>query len=159
MESKVIWQGRLSFTGTADSGFTIPLGADPGVGGDNDGSRPLELFAIGLAGCTAMDVISILQKKRMEVTHFEVQAHIDRVAEHPKIFSHIVLEYIISGHNIEESALTRAIELSTTRYCPAHSMLEKVCPIELKYSIYEEQAIGERELVKSGEYNPSTKIA
>lgn len=156
MESKVIWQGRLSFTGTADSGFTIPLGADPSVGGDNDGLRPLELFAIGLAGCTAMDVISILQKKRMDVAHFEVQAHIDRVTEHPKVFSHIVLEYIIIGHNIEEAALTRAIELSATRYCPAHAMLAKICPIEMKYSIYEEQAMGERELVKSGDYNPGS---
>jgi len=146
----------MSFSGTADSGFSIPLGADPGVGGDNDGSRPMELFAIGLAGCTAMDVISILQKKRMEITHFEVQAHVDRVAEHPKIFSHIVLEYIISGHGIEETALVRAIELSATRYCPAQAMLAKVCPIEMKYQIYEEQPEGERSLVKSGEYIPAS---
>lgn len=155
MDSKVIWQGRMSFTGAADSGFSIPLGADPSAGGDNDGARPMELFAVGLAGCTAMDVISILQKKRMDVSYFEVQTHIDRVTEHPKIFSHIVLEYIVSGHGIQEDAVLRAIELSATRYCPAQAMLVKVCPIDIKYLIFEEQAAGERSLVKSGVYNPA----
>lgn len=152
MDSKVLWLGRMSFKGTADSGFSIPLGTDASVGGDNDGSRPMELFAIGLAGCTAMDVISILQKKRMDVTDFEVQAHIDRAGEQPNVFSHITLDYIISGHGVEEVAVVRAIELSATRYCPAQAMLGKVCPIELKYKIYEQQAVGERSLVKSGVY-------
>jgi putative redox protein len=64
LNASVTWKGKLSFTGTADTGFTLPLGASPAVGGDNDGFRPMELFAIGLAGCTAMDVISILGKKR-----------------------------------------------------------------------------------------------
>ncbi len=152
MESNVVWQGRMSFSGTADSGFSVPLGTDPGVGGDNDGLRPMELFAIGLAGCTAMDVISILQKKRMEVTHFEVQAHVDRAAEHPKVFTHAVLDYIVSGHDVEEAAVVRAIELSATRYCPAQAMLRKVFPIVMKYQIYEEQVGGERNLVKRGVY-------
>jgi putative redox protein len=84
MEAKVNWKGRLSFTGTADTGFTLPLGANPKVGGDNDGFRPMELMALSLAGCTAMDVISILTKKRQEVTGFEVQVHADRAEEHPK---------------------------------------------------------------------------
>jgi putative redox protein len=154
MDSKVIWQGRMSFNGIADSGFTIPLGTDPAVGGDNDGARPMELFAIGLAGCTAMDVISILQKKRMDVTGFEVKTHIESAAEHPKVFTHAVLEYIVSGHAVEEAALVRAIELSATRYCPAQAMLSKIFPIEMKYQIYEEQEGGERKLVKSGGYIP-----
>ena len=67
MEAKVIWKNRMSFIGSAESGFELPLGASPEVGGDNDGFRPMELLAIGLAGCTAMDVISILQKKKQEV--------------------------------------------------------------------------------------------
>lgn len=63
MEAKVKWRGKMSFIGSAETDFEVPLGADPAVGGDNDGFRPLELMAISLAGCTAMDVISILQKK------------------------------------------------------------------------------------------------
>ena len=68
MNAKVDWKGRMSFTGSADSGFEIPLGSHPEVGGDNDGFRPMELMAVSLAGCTAMDVISILKKKRQEVS-------------------------------------------------------------------------------------------
>jgi putative redox protein len=75
MDAKVIWQQGLTFTGTADSGFSVPLGADPGVGGADDGFHPLELMAVSLAGCTAMDVISILKKKRQDVTAFEVSVH------------------------------------------------------------------------------------
>ena len=73
MDAKVIWKQGLSFTGSADSGFLVPLGADPQVGGANDGFRPLELMAISLAGCTAMDVVSILRKKQQDVTAFEVK--------------------------------------------------------------------------------------
>ncbi len=63
MNAKVDWKGRMSFTGSADSGFEVPLGSYPEVGGDNDGFRPMELMAVSLAGCTAMDVISILEEK------------------------------------------------------------------------------------------------
>jgi putative redox protein len=75
MEANVIWQQGLTFTGTADTGFQVPLGAASAVGGDDDGFKPMELLAVGLAGCTAMDVISILQKKRQHVTGFEVRVH------------------------------------------------------------------------------------
>jgi putative redox protein len=78
MDAKVIWKEKMSFEGTADSGFKVTLGTIPEVGGDNDGFRPMELLAIGLAGCTAMDVISILNKKKQDVHHFEVRVHADR---------------------------------------------------------------------------------
>jgi putative redox protein len=137
MEAKVTWQGRMTFTGSADSGFPVQLGTDPAVGGDNDGTRPMELIAIGLAGCTAMDVISILQKKRQDVTGFEVRVHASRAEEHPKVFSHITLEYLIEGRNIDPAAVERAIQLSETKYCPAQAMLGKVVPIQLTYNIKE----------------------
>jgi len=154
MEAKVNWHGRMSFEGTADTGFSIPLGAAPGVGGDNDGFRPMELMAVSLAGCTAMDVISILRKKRQEVTDFEVQVHADRAEEHPKVFTRAVIEYFVSGHNVDEAAVLRSIELSANRYCPAQAMLGQIIPIELKYHIFEEKAGEERALVKSGVYTP-----
>jgi putative redox protein len=135
MGVKVIWNNKLSFTGNGENGFSVPLDAEPAVGGENSGFMPMELIAIGLAGCTAMDTISILQKKRQDVTAFEVQVHAERAAEFPKVFTHIILEYIVEGHNVDPTALERSIELSATKYCPAQAMLSKACKIEHKYSI------------------------
>ena len=152
MDAKVNWHKRLTFTGTADTGFSLPLGTDPSVGGDNDGFRPMELFAIGLAGCTAMDVMSVLSKKRQDVTSFEVQVHAGRAPEHPRVFTEAVIEYFITGRGVDEEAVLRAIELSATRYCPAQAMLGQIMPIELKYHIFEDQGEGRSALVKSGVY-------
>jgi putative redox protein len=159
MEAKVNWQGKLTFTGSAESGFQLPLGTEPAVGGDNDGFRPMELLAIGLAGCTAMDVISILSKKRQDVTGFEVQVHAGRATDHPKVITDAIIEYFVTGHNLDESAITRAIELSATRYCPAQAMFKKLMPIELKYHIFEDQGGGQRTLVKSASYLPPSQEA
>jgi putative redox protein len=148
MNAKVNWKGKLSFTGTADTGFEIPLGANPKVGGDNDGFRPLELMAVSLAGCTAMDVISILQKKRQEISDFRVEVDAERADEHPKVITEAVIEYHVTGKDVDEKAVVRAIELSATRYCPAQAMLDKVFPMELKYFIYGEDG----ELVISGQW-------
>jgi putative redox protein len=148
MNAKVNWHGKLSFTGSANTGFEVPLGANPKVGGDNDGFRPLELMAVSLAGCTAMDVISILQKKRQKVSDFRVEVDADRAEEHPKVFTQAVIEYHVTGKNVDEKAVVRAIELSATRYCPAQSMLAKVFPMALKYFIYGESG----ELIISGMY-------
>ena len=137
MDAKVVWKKRMSFEGTSDSGFKVPLGTVPEVGGDDDGFRPLELLAIGLAGCTAMDVISILTKKRQEVTDFEVKVHADRQAEHPKVFTHLTIEYIISGKDISREAVERAVQLSAEKYCPAQAMFKQIAPMELKVIIKE----------------------
>jgi putative redox protein len=135
MDAKVVWKQKMSFDGSSESGFTVPLGTSPAVGGDDDGFRPMELIAIGLAGCTAMDVVSILSKKRQEITSFEVQVHTDRAAEHPMVFTHIVIEYIISGKDLSEDAVKRAVQLSEEKYCPAQAMFKKVAPMELKITI------------------------
>ncbi|MBC8332998.1 MAG: OsmC family protein [Anaerolineae bacterium] len=152
MDAKVTWHGRMSFTGISDSGFEIPLGTDPGVGGDNDGFRPMELMAISLAGCTAMDVISILAKKRQEITAYDVRVSTERADQHPKIFTAATIEYHVTGKSIAEKAVLRAMELSAVRYCPAQGMLAKVMPIALKYFIYEDQGDDEAQLVTEGEY-------
>jgi putative redox protein len=135
MDAKVVWSSGLSFTGSAQTGFTLPLGAHPDVGGDNDGFRPMELIAIGIAGCTAMDVISILQKKRQNITAFEVSLRADRSAEHPKVFTQMYIHYIIRGEEIDPKSVERAIELSETKYCPAQAMFNQILPIELSYEI------------------------
>lgn len=137
MDAKVIWKNKMSFDGSTDSGFTVPLGTVPEVGGDNDGFRPMELIAIGITGCTAMDVISILQKKRQEVTSFEVRVHAERATEHPKVFTHLTVEYVIGGNDLSKEAVERAVELSETKYCPAQAMFKKVAPMDLKITYLE----------------------
>ncbi|HEY9088064.1 MAG TPA: OsmC family protein [Anaerolineaceae bacterium] len=137
MDAKVVWKHGLSFTGLADTGFELPLGADPSVGGENDGFRPMELFAIGLAACTGMDVISILRKKQQDVTAFEVRTHVNRTDQHPKVFSAVEVEYVVSGRSIDPAAVERSVELSITKYCPAQAMLSKAVPITHKITIIE----------------------
>ena len=135
MDAKVVWKQKMSFEGTSDSGFRVPLGTVQALGGDDDGFRPLELLAIGLAGCTAMDVISILNKKKQDVRDFEVKVHAERAEEHPKVFTHLTIEYVVSGQNIDRSAVERAVELSETKYCPAQAMFKKITPIDLVITI------------------------
>lgn len=151
MDTKAIWKNGMTFTGSADSGFEVPLGTDPELGGADDGFRPLELMGVSLAGCTAMDVISILKKKQQAVTGFEVKVHTDQAAEFPKVFTHIVITYQVTGRNVDEAALVRAIELSASKYCPAQAMLGKVAPMDLVYEIYDEQGT----MVKAGKYTPA----
>ena len=159
MNTKVTWNKGLTFTGESETGFTLPLDASSAVGGDDDGFRPMELIATGLAGCTAMDTISILQKKRQEVTAFEVYVSADQAEDHPRVFTHIRLEYQITGHDIDEKAVLRAIQLSAERYCPAQGMLSQVVPIELVYEIYEAGDHGESKLITSGEFKPTESTA
>lgn len=152
MEAKVVWKGNLAFDGSAESGFTLPLDADRAVGGAGNGFRPMELLNIGLAGCTAMDVISILTKKRQQVTACEVLVHAGRAETYPKVITDTVIEYFVTGIGLDETALRRSIELSASTYCPAQAMFRQIMPIVLKYHMYEDLGNGERKLVKSDEY-------
>lgn len=137
MDARATWKHGLSFEGWAKTGFTLPMGTSVAVGGDNDGFRPIELLLVGLAGCTGMDVISILQKKRQEVTGFEVRVQADRAEDHPKVYTHIVLEFHVVGRQIDRSAVERAVELSATKYCSAQAMLGKAAKIEHVITIEE----------------------
>ena len=117
MEAKVVWQEDLTFTGSADSGFTVRLDSKKEVGGNDSGIRPVEMIAIGVAGCTGMDVISILKKKRQEVTAFEVLVHATRAVDHPRKITDMTIEYIVTGNNIDPQAVERAVQLSEEKYC------------------------------------------
>ncbi len=136
MDAKVTWKNKgLTFTATADTGGQIDLSSkmDEGI----DGFRPMELLAMGLGGCTAMDVISILQKKRQDVVDFQVNVHTEKAEEYPQVWTTTQIEYVITGRNIDPSAVERAMELSRTKYCPAQNMLNKAIEIELSYKIVE----------------------
>ncbi|MFL7837410.1 MAG: OsmC family protein [Candidatus Promineifilaceae bacterium] len=140
MKAEVTWDHGLTFEGTADSGFTVNLGGSPAVGGDDDGFRPMELILTGLIGCTAMDVISILLKKREDVTGFRVTADAQQANQHPRVFTDVHIHYIVEGHNIDPRSVERAIELSETIYCPAQGMLSGKVAMELTYEIVESES-------------------
>jgi len=144
MKAKVTWQKELQFVGMADSGYPVKLDSQSSP---ETGTGPMEMVAIALAGCTAMDVISILAKKKVDVTGFEVKVNADRAADHPKRFTKAGLEYVVHGHDVDEASVRRAIELSTTKYCSVHAMLKDSFPIAIAYSIYEND-----KLVKEGTY-------
>jgi putative redox protein len=151
MEAKVTWDRDLAFTGVADSGYSIRLDSSSSP---ETGAGPVELTAIALAGCTAMDVVSILKKKQKKVSALEVTVRAERSTSYPKVITRAVLEYVVTGTAIDESSLRRAIELSVKQYCPVHAMLAKAFPIALTYSIYESEGTRPARLVVHGEYEP-----
>jgi len=150
MKATVQWKENMTFIGTPDSGFAVQMDADASFGGTNQGIRPMEMVALALASCTGMDVISILRKKRQQVTHFEVRVNAPRSAEHPKVFTHAQLTYLVTGTNVGEAAVLRAIELSMTKYCPVQVMLSQTFPMELHYEIYEDEQDARPRLVSQG---------
>lgn len=141
MNGSAIWKQGLSFTGTAGSGFTVPMGTNVAYGGADDGFRPLELMLVSLAGCTGMDVISMLQKMRQEVTGFQVNVQAERSQDHPRVFTSIMVEYRFQGHQLDLGAVEQAVELSEKKYCSAQAMLARVVPIQRVIRIEDGEAV------------------
>ncbi len=150
MKATVHWKQGMIFVGAANSGFSVQMDAGTSAGGNNSGVRPMEMIALGLAGCTAMDVLSILQKKRQTITQFDVQVDADLSVEHPRVFTHAIITYMVTGKNVDESALLRAMELSVTKYCPVQAMLEQAFPMDMCYEIYEDVGDGNKHLTYHG---------
>ena len=150
MKVAVQWKENMTFMGMPDSGFPVQMDADSALGGTNQGIRPMEMVALGLAGCTGMDVISILRKKRQQVTHFEVKINAPRSHDYPKVFTSAQITFVVAGKNVEEAAVLRAIELSVTKYCPVHFMLAQAFPMEVQYEIYEDEPDGTWQLASQG---------
>jgi putative redox protein len=141
MAETMVVQSKLAtgmrFEVEAGSGHHVALDAAKQDGGQNEGFRPMELLLAGLAGCTGMDVISILRKKRQQVTSYELQVTGMRAEEHPMVFVEITVEHLITGHSIQPEAVARAIQLSEERYCGAGAMLGKVAHLTHTYHIIE----------------------
>jgi len=132
--ASLVWEGNgLAFQAIGGSGYQIRFDNPSGP----NGASPMELVALASAGCTASDVISILQKKQQQVVEFEVNVSGIRAAEHPKVFTEIDLEFVVTGHDIDPKAVERAIELSLTKYCSVNLMLEKAVKINHRYRIVE----------------------
>lgn len=135
--SHAIWRGDLMFTAFSSNGFSIPMDAAESVGGHGTGSSPIELLLTALAGCTGMDVMSILQKKQQRITAFEIRVEGDRKDEHPRIFTDINVHFLITGHNVEPAAVERAIQLSDEKYCSVANALRPSASINYTYEIIE----------------------
>ena len=114
----------------------MPMDADPPEGEDT-APGPKEMLLAALAGCTAMDVASLLRKKRQHATAYEIEVSGESATEHPKVFTSISVEHRVSGE-VEPEALRRSIELSATRYCPVNAMLSGTVRIEHRYRLTDE---------------------
>jgi putative redox protein len=127
----------MQFVVETGSGHSFTIDSVPEVGGRNTGPRPFELLAAGLAGCTGMDVISVLRTMRQKPTGLKVHVSGERAEDHPKKFLNIHIEYTVVGYDLAEDRVARAIELSETKYCPAMASLRPGVPITSSYTILE----------------------
>ena len=137
MTATVRLETGMRFDAEAGSGHHVTLDAAEHGGGQNAGFRPMELLLVGLGGCTGMDVISILRKKRQQVTGYAVHVSGIRAEENPMVFVEITVEHIITGYHIQSEAVARAIQLSEERYCGAGAMLVKVAHLTHTFRIVE----------------------
>jgi len=138
MKSTVKFIDNMRFIATADSGHAVVMDAPPSVGGNNTGAKPSELLLMGFGGCSGMDVVSILRKKKQDVTGLEMNVNGETSETHPKMFTDIHIEYVVTGKNISEDAVKRAIELSLERYCTVGTTIGKAAKITHSYKIIQE---------------------
>ena len=124
MRAKIQWKGKVCFEAVADSGHPVVIDGPPDGGGENRGSRPMELVLMGLGGCASYDVVSILHKSRQKVTDCVTEITASRVDEIPQVFDAIHLHFIVTGNDLDEKRVARAISLSADKYCSASRMLQ-----------------------------------
>jgi len=127
----------MSFVGESGSGHSVVMDGSPDAGGRDLGIRPMEMLLLGLGGCTAFDVISILKKSRQAVVDCVIEIDSDRAEEIPRVFTRIHIHFVISGKNLDRSKVKKAIDLSADKYCSASEMLGKVAAITHDFEIVE----------------------
>ncbi|MFA6033614.1 MAG: OsmC family protein [Myxococcota bacterium] len=133
--TKVTWTGGMAFEAETSTGQKIIMDASEEFGGSNSGARPNELLLVGLGGCTGMDVVAILEKKRQLPVSFRMEIEGDRRSEHPKAFTNIRIRYYFKGEGLAEEAVARAINLSQEKYCSSAATLRGVAGIEYTFEI------------------------
>ena len=137
-EAHVRWAGRMTFIGKAGTNHLVPMDTTPEFDGDSSATKPLELLLIALGGCTGMDIVPLFKKMRQDVTAVELNITAERSEEHPKVYTRIDIEYVVTGKALEDDKVKRAIELSQEKYCSVSAMLKKACPVN--YSVRVVQA-------------------
>ncbi len=135
MKAEVRMVKGLSFVAKSDSNHWLAIDGPPRFGGAAAASRPMELLLIGLAGCTGMDVVSILTKKRAPLEAFRLEAEATSAPEHPKVFTEIKLTFFFRGEGLKDKDVEEAIMLSRQKYCAASVMFSKTCNISYEYKI------------------------
>ena len=135
METQLKWAGNAAFIGKASSGHTVVMDGPAEGGGRNLGPRPMEMLILGMGACSTYDVVSILKKSRQEITDCEIKITSQRADSDPKVFTDIQLHFIVSGHNLKEKQVERAIKLSAEKYCSASIMLGATANITHDFEI------------------------
>ena len=135
MKATVKWLDNMSFVGESGSGHSVVMDGPPEDGGRNLGVRPMEMVLLGMGGCTAFDVVSILRKSRQRISDCEVEIEAERASEVPKVFTSIHVHCIVSGRGLDESKVSRAVALSADKYCSASRMLEKAVTITHDFEV------------------------
>jgi putative redox protein len=133
MQATVKWVDGVMFLGESGSGHSVVMDGAPDQGGRNMGVRPMEMILVGLGGCASFDVMSMLQKGRQQVTDCRAEVEAERVDAVPAVFSKIHLNFVVTGVNLKEAQVKRAVELSAEKYCSASIMLEDA-GVEISHS-------------------------
>ncbi|EIJ34580.1 OsmC family protein [Thiothrix nivea] len=137
MKARVKWLDNMSFVGESGSGHSVVMDGPPELGGRNLGVRPMEMLLLGLGGCSAFDVVLILQKSKQQVVDCEVQIEAERAEKEPKVFTRIHLHFIVTGRSLAEDKVERAIKLSAEKYCSASIMLAKTAEVTHDFEMRE----------------------
>lgn len=137
MNTRIKWVENVTFVGETDSGHAVVMDGPPDHGGRNLGPRPMEMLLLGLGGCTTFDIIMILKKSRQAVTDCVVEITSERADEEPKVFTKIHIHFIVTGTDLKEKQVERAVSLSAEKYCSASIMLGKMADITHDFEIVE----------------------
>jgi putative redox protein len=137
MKARAQWVDGRMFVGESGSGHSVVMDGAPESGGRNAGIRPMEMLLIGLAGCTAFDVVHILEKGRESVTLCTVDVDAERAETDPKIFTRIHLRFRVAGAGLARAKVERAVQLSAEKYCSASIMLGKTAAISHEIELVE----------------------
>lgn len=135
MIARVKWLDHMSFVGESGSGHSVVMDGAPDDGGRNLGVRPMEMVLLGLGGCAAFDVVLILQRARQDATDCQIFIEAERAGEAPKVFTKIHVKFQISGNNLSEKQVARAVSLSADKYCSVSKMLESTAEVTHSYEI------------------------
>ncbi len=129
MKARVKWVQDRTFLGESGSGHSMVMDGDPAGGGRDLGIRPMEALLLGMGGCTAYDVVEILEKSREAVEDCVIELDAERAEDIPKVFTKIIVRYIVSGRNLDPGKVERAVKLSAETYCSATIMLGKTAEV------------------------------
>ena len=135
MKARIKWIEGVSFVAESGSGHAIVIDGAPDAGGRNLGPRPMELLLMGTAACTALDVVLILRKGRQDVIDCIAEADAQRAVTDPKVFTRIHIHFVVTGRNLDQGKVARAINLSAEKYCSASAMLAKTAEITHDFEI------------------------